>query len=120
MKTNTDLTLYSRSVSSGVEAWTRSVISDVLWTNRKAVNVIQSGLLDANAVEVYISTHGRETEIVIKPGDVIAEGIVTKTISASYTMTSLKKDYSDVATVKSVDRYDFGSAHMHHIMIGAS
>lgn len=120
MQTNTDLTLYSRSVASGVEKWTRSVIADVLWTNRKAVNVIQSGLLDANGVEVYISTYGRTDEIVIKPGDVIAEGIVTKTISTSYTITNLKKDYSDVVTVKSVDRYDFGSAQMHHIMVGAS
>jgi hypothetical protein len=120
MQTNTDLTLYSRSVVNGAEVWTRTVIDNVLWTNRKAVNVIQSGLMDANAVEVYISTHGRTDEIVIKPGDVIAEGIVTRQINTEYTIGNLKRDYSDVATVKSVDRYDFGSSHMHHLMIGAS
>lgn len=120
MHTNTDLTLYSRSVSGGTEAWTRSLITGVLWTNRKAANVISSGLLDANAVEVYISTFRREDEIVIKPGDVIAEGTVTKVINTEYTMSDLRKDYADVVTVKSVDRYDFGSPHLHYLMIGAS
>jgi len=120
MNTNTDLTLYSRSVSGGVESWTRSVIENVHWENRKAANVIASGLLDANKVDVYIPLHGQTAEISIKAGDVIAEGIITKTISSAYTISQLKKDYDDVVTVKSVDRYDFGSPHMHHLRIGAS
>ena len=120
MQTNTDLTLYSRAVENGVEKWTRTVIDNVQWENRKAANVIQSGLIDANAVDVYIPLHGRSETVTIKPGDVIAEGIVTKQITTSYTMTDLRKAYADVVTVKSVDRYDFGSARMRHIQIGAS
>jgi hypothetical protein len=82
--------------------------------------VLTSGLIDANAVDVYIPLHGRSETISIKPGDVIAEGIVTRQINTEYTMSNLRKDYADVVTVKSVDRYNFGSAHMHHIMVGAS
>lgn len=120
MHTNTDMTLYSRSVSGGAEKWTRSVVYDVLWENRKAANVISSGLLDANAVDVFIPLHGRSETISIKAGDVIAEGIVTKSITTEYTISDLRKDYADVVTVKSVDRYDFGSSVMHHLHIGAS
>lgn len=120
MQTNTDLTLYSRSIVSGAEKWTRSVIMNVLWVNTKAANVKESGLIDANSVEVYIPTHERATSPTIKPGDVITEGIVTKTISTSYTITDLRKEFSDVVTVRSVDRYDFGSPQLHHIMVGAS
>lgn len=120
MQTNTDLTLYSRSVSGGVEVWTRSVIENVQWENRKAANVIASGLLQANAVDVYIPTHRRDERVTIKPGDVIVEGIVTKTIDTEYTISDLKSEYADVVVVKSVDRYDFGSPVMRHIQIGAS
>lgn len=120
MQINTDLTLYSRYIEGGLEKWTRTVIEHVHWENRKAANVIASGLIDANAVDVYIPLHGRAETITIKPGDVIAEGIVTKTINTEYTMTDLRKAYSDVVTVKSVDRYDFGSPRMRHIQIGAS
>lgn len=118
MQTNADLTLYSRSVAAGEEAWTRSVIMDVQWENRKAANVIQSGLIDADKVAVYIPTHNRE--ISIKAGDVIVEGIVTKEISPSYTITDLKKDFPDTVTVRSVDRLDYGSPHLHHLRIGAA
>jgi hypothetical protein len=118
MKTNTHLTLYSRSVSSGLESWTRSVVRDVHWENRKAANVISSGLLEADKVNVYIPTQGRT--VTIKAGDVIVEGIVTDEIDTEYTITDLKADYADVVVVKSVDRCDYGSAHMHNLMIGAS
>ncbi|MGB3973724.1 MAG: DUF6751 family protein [Peptococcia bacterium] len=118
MQTNGDMTHYARAIVNGAESWTRTVIKDVLWVNTKAVNVIRSGLLDANAVEVYIPTQGRE--ITIKPGDVIVKGIVQQPLNTQYLLGDLKRDYVDVATVKSVDRYDFGSAQLHHLMIGAN
>jgi hypothetical protein len=120
MRTNTDLTLYSRSVSGGVEVWTRSVIENVQWENTKAANIIASGLLQANAVDVYIPTHRRDETITIKPGDVIAEGIVTQEIDIEYTISDLKAAHDDVVVVKTVDRYDFGSPVMHHIRVGGS
>lgn len=118
MYTNTDMTLYSRSTEAGAEAWSRTVIEEVLWEERKAANVIRSGLIDADKVAIYVPINGRTVSI--KPGDVIVEGIVTKTISTEYTITDLRKDYSDTATVRTVDRMDYGSAHMHHLRIGAA
>lgn len=120
MQTNTDLTLYSRSIVSNAESWTRSVIQRVHWENRKAANQAATGLIEANKVTVYIPTLGRTEDITIKPEDVIVEGIVTKEITSSYTMSNLKKDYADVLVVKSVDRKDFGSPQLQHIEIGAS
>ena len=119
MQTNSDLTLYSKSVEDHVEKWTRHVIDRVHWENRKAVNVITSGILQADSVAVFIPLQNREIPH-IKPDDVIAEGIVTKEISVSYRISQLKKDYDNVVTVRSVDRYTFGSPSMHHLRIGAS
>jgi hypothetical protein len=96
------------------------VVRDVHWENRKAANVISSGLLEADKVNVYIPTHGRSTEVTIKAGDVIVEGVVTQEIDTEYTISDLKAAYDDVVTVKSVDRYDFGSPVVRHIRIGAS
>lgn len=119
MQTNTDLTLYNKSVENNVEKWTRSVIENVHWENRKAANVIRSGILQADSVAVFIPTYNREIPT-IKIGDVIVEGIVTKTIGPSYRISQLKEDYSNVVTVRSVDNYNFGSPSMHHLRIGAS
>jgi len=118
MQTNTAATLYVKSVSSGEESWTRQAISAVFWENRKAANVIQSGMLQADKVAVYIPfSVGSFT---IKPGDVLVKGLATDEISASFTITDLKKAYSDVITVKSVDTMDYGSSHMQHLQIGGS
>lgn len=120
MRTNTALTLYTRGMtSSKTESWTRSVISKVHWENRKAANVIASGLLEADSVSVWIPTQG--LTISVKAGDVIVKGTVSDAVNATtFTMTDLRKKYADVATVHSVDRYDFGSGSMHHLRLGAS
>lgn len=115
MRTNTTVTLYSRSIANGSETWVRSVIAAGLWESKKAANVIKSGLLEADRVAVYIP----DTSISIKVGDVLAKGTVTETISANYTMTNLRADY-DVIAVKSVDLMDYGSEHMQHLQIGGS
>lgn len=115
MKTNTAATLYSRSIVNGSEVWTRSAIPSVFWENRKAANVIKSGLLAADSAAIYIP----DTSVGVKVGDVLVKGAVTKTISPSYTMTNLRADYVVIA-VKSVDLMDYGSAHMQHIQVGGS
>ena len=119
MLTNTAMTLYQRLLISKEEAWSRSVISNVHWENRKAANVLSSGLLEADSVSIWVPTNGREIEI--KVGDVLVKGEVTDVVDkTTFTMTDLKKTYDDVVTVKSVDRYDYGSPSMRHLRIGAS
>lgn len=115
MRTNTSATLYSRSIVNGAEVWTRSSIVAVFWENRKAANVIQSGLLAADSVAVYIPG----TSVNVKVGDVLVKGTVTKVISPTYTMTNLRADYVTI-TIKSVDLMDYGSPHMQHIQVGGS
>jgi len=115
MRTNTAITLYSRSVMNGSETWARSVIVAGFWESKKAANVIKSGLLEADSVAVYIPG----TTCSVKVGDVLVKGTVTKVISPTYTMTNLKADYVAV-TVKSVDLMDYGSEHLQHIQVGGS
>ena len=117
MMTNTDVTLYRRSASSGTETWTRKgVIADVLWEDRKAENVVRSGLLDADRAWVYIPMARNAT---VKPGDVLVKGVVDKTINASYPLSKLHADCTAI-TVRSVDTFDFGSPSMQHLQIGGA
>jgi hypothetical protein len=123
MLTNTDLTLYSKSVSNHQEVWTRNVIENVHWEARKAANQASTGIIEANKFTVWIPTYGRENTLElldIKEGDVIVEGICTKEISASYTIKDLKAEFGDVGVIKSIDWKKFGSPQMQHIEIGAT
>lgn len=117
MRTNTALTLYTRQITNRTESWTRSVVPAVHWENRKAANVLASGLLEADSVSVWIPG----TSVSIKAGDVIVKGVVTDAVdSASFTMSDLKSKYNNVVVVKSVDTYDYGAPAMQHLRIGAS
>lgn len=143
MKNNASMTVYNRYVSSGAEKYQRTEIDTVEWQNRKAANIIRSGLLAADSVVVFVSfTVGDDY---LKPkawqalsvktgkwtlaiGDVIVKGIVTDEIhdavvsppSAAFTMTDLKAAHDDVVTIKSVDTMDMGSISMRHWQLGAS
>ena len=118
MQTNSDLTLYKKSVVSGAEVWTRSVIEDVFWQEGKGVRVGKGGTLEADRVTVYIPLARGDSEI--SSGDVLVKGAVTDEITGSFTMTSLKKKYPDSATVREVYTYDYGSTRMRHWKVGAS
>ena len=118
MQSNSDMTLYQRSVVAGAEAWTRVQVLAVFWENRKAANVLRSGLLEADKVAVYIPL---ARAVTIQVGDVLVKGLVTDTVNSStFTMSDLKKKYADVVTVRSVDTMDYGSAALQHIQVGAS
>ena len=114
MRTNCDVTLYSKT--AGTETYARSVISRVMWEDRKAVNVVQSGLLDADRAWVYIPMARNAT---VKPGDVLVKGVVDKTINASYPISKLFTEHNAI-TVRSVDTMDLGSPALNHLQVGGS
>lgn len=119
MRTNTAATIYQKSVISNQEVWTRTVIRKVHWENRKAVNVLASGLLSADAVSIWIPLRGLEISIAV--GDVMVKGIASEEVDATtFRMSDLEAAYENVVRVKSVDKYDFGSLSRQHIRIGAS
>lgn len=118
MKTPHDMTIYHKSVASGAESWAREQVKKVFWENRKAANIIKSGLLEADSVAVYVPF---TTAILsIKPGDVLVKGLVSDVIGPGFTISALKKKYADVVIVRSVDTMDYGSAALRHVQIGAS
>jgi hypothetical protein len=118
MKTPHDVTIYHKSVVNSAESWSRAQVKGVLWEDRKAANVLRSGLLEADRVAVYIPL--ARGELSIKGGDVLVKGLVGDAISGSFTISDLKRKYADVATVRSVDRMDYGSPALQHYQIGAS
>jgi hypothetical protein len=143
MRTNTGCTIYNHYVVSGAEHYQRTELSAVAWENRKAANVIRSGLLTADSVVVYIPFAMGEDYLKPKAwqalsvktgywtlavGDVIVKGLVTDEIhdavvsppSSAFTMTNLKALHDDVVTIRSVDTMDAGSLSMRHWQVGAS
>jgi len=118
MRTNTDLTWYSRSIVSRNEVWTREVIHDVFWEEKKAANVIKSGLLEADSVSIYIPLSSGSHDIAI--GDMLVKGIVTDEVTGGFTMADLNAAYDSVVEVHSVDVKDFGSIALRHTQLGAS
>ena len=117
MQTNTVATLYHRTIVDREEHWARSVLPAVHWENRKAVNVLASGLLAADSVAVWIP----DTSVVVESGDVLVKGrIIDEVDPTSFTMMALKNKYPNAVTVTSVDLYDYGSPFMRHLRIKAS
>jgi hypothetical protein len=114
MHTPHDMTLYKKTIVNGAESWSRTQIQGVMWEQRKAANVLRSGLLAADSAVIYIPIAKNP---LAKVGDVAVKGLVTDTISASFTITALKAKYPDNITLKSVDTLDFGSLSMQHVKL---
>lgn len=144
MRTNSDLTLFNRYLSTGVEMYQRTVIAAVMWENRKAANVLASGgNIAADQATVYIPLARGAAYVAptawlakssktgfwtLKPGDVIVRGAVTDEIHeavvgppavAAFRMSDLKAKYDNVLVITSVDTMDGGSPAMQHWQIGA-
>lgn len=150
MRTNADLTIYNRYVVNGSERYQRTWIQAIAWENRKAANVLRSGLLEADSVAVYIPLErgasylsprawgklaDKSGKWTLQPGDYLVKGLVSDEIvdavpgsdgpppvpaQPAFTITDLKAKYDDVVRINSVDRMDYGSPHLHHWQIGAS
>lgn len=138
MRNNADLTIYNKYVDSATrtEKYQRTQIRGVLWENRKAANVLASGgNIAANQAHIYIPFQrganfmesGAWQALVTKTGywtlqdgDFIVRGLVSDSITTSFTISDLKAKYQDVLSIRSIDTMDMGSAGMSHWQIGAA
>jgi hypothetical protein len=135
MITPHDMTVYNAYVVAGSTVYQRTQVQGVKWENRKASNVIRSGLLAADSVVVYVpferganylkpkawqALTTKTGKWTLKEGDYIVKGLVTDEISGGFTITALKAKYDDVVSIKSVDTMDAGSTVMHHWQVGGS
>ena len=100
-------------------------IYGVHWENVKAVNVINSGMSDADSIVVYIPMSARTDKkykqpkefekahdgcFTLRPGDVIVKGIV----SYEGTIAKITDVFDNSAIITSVDAFDYGSYDMRH------
>jgi hypothetical protein len=136
MKTNSHITLYNKYVHSTTrsELWLRTQIRDVVWEDRKAANVINSGLIEADQAAIFIpyargilyrdptTWQALVTKTgywTLQVGDIIAQGLVTDEITGSFAITDLKKKYPSILSIRSVDTMNMGSISMWHWQVGA-
>lgn len=121
------MTIYNGYVSGGAQAYQRTQVTNVKWENRKASNVIRSGLLAADSVMVYIPLASAADYLAPKAwqaakagkwtlqnGDYMVKGLVADEITGAFTITSLKAKYDDVVQIRSVDTMDSGSDAVKH------
>lgn len=115
---NSDLTLYKRSVVAGAETWTREQIVGVFWEDSAGAKVLPNGTIKDDKATVYIPFARGSLDL--QEGYMIVKGLVTDTITTSFTISDLKRKYVDVLTIRRVTRRDFGSAAMRHWELSAS
>lgn len=137
MMTNCAATVYNKYVdpATRAEKWQRASLAAVYWENRKAANVIKSGLLAADQAAIYIpfslgANHldpvawqalvTKTGKWTLQVGDMIVKGLVSDEITGGFTITSLKAKYDDVLKIASVDTMDMGSSLIRHWQVGAS
>lgn len=118
MKTPHNMTVYQKSIVAGAESWTRVQVVGVMWENLDAVRVTAAGTMQTDDVTVFVPFSN--SILSIKAGDVLVKGLVTDTISPAFTISALKKKYTDVVTVRRVYDRDYGSERLQHLQIGAS
>ena len=138
MKTNAQATIYNKAIDPATrsEVYFRTVLSEVYWENRRAVNKLSSGGdLAADKVLVLIPMALGENHLAplawqaledksgkwtLQTGDLIVRGVVLEEITGEFTVSDLKRKYDDVLAIKSVDRMDTGSARVRHWQVGAA
>lgn len=113
MYTNTSITLYLYSNGDYI----RKNIDKVFWDERKASNVVKSGMSNADSVKVFIPY---KEDIEFTPSrDLIVKGNTLYDIdkTSEKAIAGSKKflqDTYEVFTISSCDKKMYGSANMQH------
>ena len=134
MKTNADVTIYNKYLdkTTRLDKYKRTVVRDVFWDEKKAVNRLQSGLESADHVLLLIpfdyssnseylspiefeKLEDKTSYFTLQVGDRIVKGDIDFEISGK--LSDLDKQY-EAFTITSVDKKDFGSPHMRHFEVG--
>jgi hypothetical protein len=131
---NADITIYNKYVQNNAEVYQRAYVYDVVWQATKSVRGLSAGYLSSNVASIFIPLASGDDYVkpkawqalqtktgkwTLKEGDIIARGIVDKTLSNMYTPTQLKAEFDDVVFITSVDDMLEGSEAVQHWEVGA-
>lgn len=106
-----------------LEELSTTQIYGVHWEDRKSVNVIKSGMADADSVELYIPMSAKTDKkykqpkdfeknsdgcFTLRPGDIIVKGIV----EYKGAVAKLLNEFDNSAVITSIDTFDYGRQNM--------
>lgn len=119
------MTWYEGRLENNSMTYTRHEIREVMWQASKATNVIKSGNINADKVNIWIPlllSNGSERSEMpdVKLGDYLVKGLVKDQITAAFPITLLLKKYPSAVKVVSVDEKDYGKTALSHIRIGGA
>lgn len=120
MITESNITLFSKGLDplTRLDTWTKYHIYEVHWEEVQGLNIIKSGLKDADKVIVFIPLTSIDGVLStrIKPDDYIVKGIVDDNI---LTTSDLERKYSTAVKVKTADyREDALNESLWHVEVG--
>lgn len=128
-------TLYSKytDVVTKNNFYTKTTLNNVQWQNSKGRNIYKSGAMSIDALTVYIKPAATDKIYVdiiqflqlsceeklnywtMQAGDILVKGDVDyKYSSDENILAALKKLYSEVFTITSVDAWFMGNPHLNH------
>jgi hypothetical protein len=110
------MTWYEGRLVGNAQTYTRHEINEVMWQESKASNVIRSGSMQADRVNVYVPG----TKYGFKVGDYLVKGIVADEITLDFPITSLLKKYSHSVKITSVDVKDYALTGISHTQLGGA
>ena len=100
-------------------------IYGIHWEDNKSVNVVKSGMSDADKVEIYIPMSAKTDKkykqpkkfeknsdgcFTLRPGDIIVKGIV----EYKGAVAKLSNEFDNSIVITSVDTFDYGKQNMKH------
>lgn len=140
MLKNADITIWNKYLNpvTKLDEYKRTHIRGVHWSSSKGVNVLRSGLVEADSavIQIPINVIAESAKVYRKPkawqatpnvdmgnywtiqtGDKIAKGIINYDIPPG-TVAGLEKANDDVLTITSIDTIDYGSISLQHFRVG--
>ena len=119
MLINSAATLFTRHIVDRQEVWHKTILPGVHWENVKAVNVIKSGMLQADSANVWIPLSECNRDLHIQAEDVLVKGEVSEELGPDFTVSDLRNKYKFMFKIFSVDWYDYGT-DLDHILASGS
>ncbi|EHR33443.1 hypothetical protein HMPREF9709_01191 [Helcococcus kunzii ATCC 51366] len=130
MITESNITIYNKYLDkiTRLDKWKKTQILNVHWEETKGINIIKSGMSNADSVKVFIPYLSIEDLVyidpiqfngkgfTIKPGDYIVKGLIEDEITSS---SELEKQYKTAVKIKTVNnRNDSLIKDLWHFEVG--
>jgi hypothetical protein len=117
MRTNANITLYSRQPGKDGATYQRCVIRGVQWQGELRARVVDKGLATADSVKIFVPLSAAGA-VVFRKGDLIVKGAVEFDLTGK-AFGDLRREHPESFEIISARKRDNGSPRMRHWQLEA-